>query len=62
MTEEPTIHDDPENEEPAYCSLCGDPVTGSDAFCAGCGGPAGEAHDHAAGAVASISSISRRSN
>ncbi|MBU2604163.1 MAG: hypothetical protein KKA32_18685 [Actinobacteria bacterium] len=49
MTDEPTLRDGEDDEEPAYCSLCGDPVTSSDAFCAGCGDPVGEAHDHSAG-------------
>lgn len=47
MTYDPTIPDDAdEDEEPAYCSLCGDPVTGFDQFCAGCGTPTGEGQDH----------------
>lgn len=41
---EPTNRDEAEDEEPAYCSLCGDPVTGSDVFCAGCGAHIGEGH------------------
>ena len=39
----PKTRDDSDNEEPAYCTMCGDPLTGSDVFCAGCGHPA---HGH----------------
>ncbi len=28
-----------DDEEPAYCNVCGDPLSGSDVFCAGCGNP-----------------------
>lgn len=34
------------DEEPAYCNVCGDPLSGSDVFCAGCGAPA---HPHGEG-------------
>lgn len=56
---EPTVREEAEEDEPTYCSLCGDPITGSDVFCAGCGAqvagrhipaeegsPAGEKHGH----------------
>ena len=46
MRYDPTIPDDADEDEPAYCSLCGDPITGSDQFCAGCGAPTGEGNDH----------------
>jgi|GEM_PF-3754425 len=45
MTDDFIIPDDTEDEEPAYCSLCGDPVTGYDQFCAGCGTPTGEGQE-----------------
>ena len=35
----PAARDDSDDEEPTYCHLCGDPLTGSDLFCAGCGQP-----------------------
>lgn len=46
MSDDPIARDDTDDEEPAYCSLCGDPVTGADQFCAGCGAAIGEGHEH----------------
>lgn len=42
----------PPEEEPFYCQVCGDPVSGSDQFCAGCGAEVkpGEPHEHEMGA------------
>jgi predicted amidophosphoribosyltransferase len=34
------------DEEPEYCTVCGDPLSGAEAFCAGCGSPA-HAHETA---------------
>ena len=46
---EAEVREEVAEDEPTYCSLCGDPITGSDVFCAGCGAHVGEGHAPAEG-------------